>query len=138
MSNFLVGKTINKMMIAEDKKALLFICDDGEHIVRADGDCCSYTWVESVELPALGFPAKVLSVEDLDMPEKEYDRNAFDCLAFYGCNIKTDKGEIVIDYRNNSNGYYGGNLSWPDDTCFYGGVYNQNVSNEDWREIEEK
>ena len=27
--------------------------------------------------------------------------------------ITTDRGEIVIDYRNSSNGYYGGNLTGP-------------------------
>jgi hypothetical protein len=57
-----------------------------------------------------------------------------DVLAFYGCKISTDGGEIVIDYRNDSNGYYGGSLSWPGEH-FYGGVHNQNVSKEEWREI---
>ena len=36
-----------------------------------------------------------------------------DEVEFYGLSIKTDKGEIVIDYRNSSNGYYGGSLCWP-------------------------
>ena len=54
----------------------------------------------------------------------------------YGVKITTDKGHIVIDYRNASNGYYGGNLSWPDDSYFYGGVHGQNESNEEWVDIE--
>ena len=136
MSNFLVGKTIKQIKIADDDKALLFVCDDGEHIIRADGDCCSSTWIESVETPALGFPCKVIEVKDLDMPDREYNEDEYEYLAFYGCSIKTDKGEIVIDYRNESNGYYGGNLSWPDDGYFYGGVYGQNVSSENWVELE--
>ena len=43
---------------------------------------------------------------------------------------------MVIDYRNNSNGYYGGEIVWPGED-FYGGVYGQNESNMDWRDIEE-
>ena len=63
-------------------------------------------------MPALGFPAVVTAVEDLDMPEgkpSEFHTDP-DSLQFYGCKISTDRGEIVIDYRNDSNGYYGGNL----------------------------
>jgi len=138
MSNFLIGKTIKGLKIADDKKALLFITDDGEHIVKVDGDCCSASWIEHMELPALGFPAKVNAVQELDMPNlPQSDDDYGDVTAVYGCKISTDKGEIVIDYRNESNGYYGGNLSWPDDGYFYGGVYGQNVSNENWIEIKE-
>jgi len=136
MSDFLVGKIINEIKIADDKKALLFVTDEGEVVVKVEGDCCSDSWVEGIELPALGFPANVISVVDLDMPDREQDDD-YEVVAFYGCKISTDKGDIVIDYRNSSNGYYGGNLSWPDDSYFYDGVYGQNVSEEEWREIEE-
>lgn len=131
--NPLIGKIITDMQIAEDRQALRFILSDGEMVVDADADCCSYTWVEHVELPALGFPATVVSVEDLDMPEQPestFHKDA-DSLQFYGCKIVTDRGEIVIDYRNDSNGYYGGSLSWPGDH-FYGGVFGQNVSKKAW------
>ena len=40
----------------------------------------------------------------------------------------------MIDYRNESNGYYGGNLCW-DDESFYGGVYGQNVSTMNWQNV---
>jgi hypothetical protein len=130
MKNPLIGKTITKMMIAKDKQAILFITDE-ELIVRTDGDCCSETWVENIELP--GFPAKVLAVENLDMPDLG-SPNDYDVIEYYGCKITTDKGDIVIDYRNSSNGYYGGNLCWPGDD-FYGGVFNQNLSRNEWVDI---
>ncbi len=134
MSNYLVGKTILDMKIANDQGALLFVTDAGDCVVRADGDCCSHTWIEDVELPALGFPAKVLSVSDLDMPDgsptktEHYEEE----MSYYGCKIVTDRGEIIIAYRNSSNGYYGGSLVWPDDGYYYGGVFNQNASSEEW------
>lgn len=134
MSDYLVGKTIEKLMIADDKKAMLFITDNGDVKVKADGDCCSSTWIEHVELPARGFPAKVLKVEDIDMPDLGSPDN-YDVIQYYGCKITTDKGDMIIDYRNESNGYYGGNLSWPDDDYFYGGVYGQNISSEQWKEV---
>lgn len=128
--HFLIGKTLQDVKIADDKKAILFVCDDGNHITKADGDCCSYTWIEHVELPALGFPCKVLSVGALDLPEDGGDDDKV--IKFYGLKLITDKGELVLDYRNSSNGHYGGNLCWPDDGCFDGGVFGQNVSSENW------
>ena len=136
--NPLIGKTLTGIEISEDRQALRFILADGEIIVDTDADCCSYTWIEHVELPALGFPAVVVSVEDLDLPQQEKPASTFrtdtDSLAYYGCKIVTDRGEIVIDYRNDSNGYYGGSLSWPGEHN-YGGVYGQNRSAHEWKTL---
>lgn len=131
MSKFLVNKTIKDIKIAEDRKAILFICDDGEHVAKADGDCCSNTWIENIEVPK--FPCKVIDVQDLDLDVE--DNDDYDVTKFYGCKIITDQGTIDIDYRNESNGYYGGNLVWPDNDYFYGGVFGQNVSNEEWKDL---
>lgn len=133
MNNVLIGKTITELKIAEDKTALLFVTDSGEIKVRCDADCCSFTWIEHIETPALGFPAKVLSAENIEMPDLG-DMPECDVVSYYGFKITTDKGDLVIDYRNDSNGFYGGNLSWAD--CdFYGGVFGQNVSNENWQDV---
>lgn len=143
MSNVLIGKTITSISLAADREAIKFEILDGsvegsrgEIVAHCDADCCSYTWIEAVELPALGLPATVVSVEDLNLPdgkESTFHKNP-DSLAFYGCKIVTDRGEIVIDYRNDSNGYYGGNLSWPGE-YHYGGVYGQNNSKMEWQPV---
>lgn len=138
MANILVGKTITGVEIAADRRALRFVLADGEVVVNVDADCCSYSWVEHVELPALGFPATVMSVDDIEMPEgaaSTFHGDA-DVLRYYGCKIITDRGEMVIDYRNDSNGYYGGSLSWPGE-YFHGGVFGQNVSKHEWQQIVE-
>lgn len=132
MENILVGKTLIGIKLAEDKEAIRFDTAEGQIVVRVDADCCSHTWVESIELPAHGFPALVSAVQDLSMPDLGSPGDG-DEIAYYGCKIVTDKGDIVIDYRNESNGYYGGSLSWPGDH-FYGGVYGQNISEEKWVE----
>lgn len=138
MTNLLIGKKIVDVKIAVDKQAMLFVSEDGaEFIARTDGDCCSYSWIENVEMPALGFPFKVIAIDDLDLPGSQNDHPDYDCLSVYGAKVVTDKGEMVIDYRNSSNGYYGGNISWPGDKYFYGGVHGQNESSLEWIEIEE-
>ena len=134
MENILIGKTITGLKIAKDKAALLFSTTDGDIKVLCDADCCSFTWVEHIEMPALGLPATVIKAEDLEMPDLG-DMPECDVVAYYGFKITTDKGELVIDYRNDSNGYYGGNLSWPNDDYFYGGVYGQAVSKEVWKDV---
>ena len=112
--NPLVGKTLTSIDIAADRQALRFVTTEGEIVVDVDADCCSYSWIEHVELPAAGFPATVASVIDIEMPDGAQSSFHADAevLAFYGCKIVTDRGEIVIDYRNDSNGYYGGSLVW--------------------------
>lgn len=141
MSHILDGKTITAIEIASDKEALRFHVEGGEPIVaRCDADCCSHTFIETVEMPALGLPAKVLKADDLDIEKDDISNDEHECLRFYGFKIETDKGDIVIDYRNSSNGYYGGNLYWPKEdpkeySHFYGGVHGQNVSNEEWKSL---
>lgn len=136
MTKSLDGKVIQQVRIADDKKAILFVTDKGEVIAKCDGDCCSSTWIEHLSLPAYGLPARVISVENLNMPDLG-SPDEYDVIAYYGCKIVTDKGDLVIDYRNESNGYYGGNLSWPDGSYFYGGVYGQNVSTQQWQDVNE-
>lgn len=135
MSNILIGRTLTGIKIADDREALLFQTAEGDVIARCDADCCSHTWVEHVDLPARGFPAVVQAVEDLDMPDLG-DMEGCDGFAYYGCKIVTSSGEIVIDYRNDSNGYYGGSLTWPGE-YHYGGVYGQNDSSMKWVDIAE-
>ena len=135
MTNILIGKVLNGVKIASDREAIMFQTPEGDIVARCDADCCSYTWIEHVELPARGFGSVVISAEELDMPDLG-DMAGRDVMQYYGFKIVTDRGELIIDFRNESNGYYGGWLSFPGDG-YYGGVYGQNVSVEDWKEISE-
>lgn len=138
MKNLLINKSIVSMQIASDKQALLFTTVEGENLIaRVDADCCSYSWIESIELPALGFPFTIISIDDLDLPGSDDNHPEHDCLQVYGAKITTDKGDLIIDYRNSSNGYYGGSMCWPGDDYFYGGVHGQNISSEEWEDIQD-
>lgn len=132
MNKYLVGKQINSIQIAKDKKALKFVCEDGEHVAKIDADCCSETWIQHIETPAANYPLYVIDQHDLELGSKELKNgNEY---KDYGHRIVTDKGEIIIDYRNESNGYYGGSICWPDES-FYGGVYGQNESDNEWENL---
>ena len=78
--------------------------------------------------------AVVTAAGDIEdgLPQTEEHRE--DVIQFYGFKVSTDKGVLVIDYRNESNGYYGGSLTWPGD-YHYGGVFEQNISNGDFQDI---
>lgn len=131
--NPLIGKQLLAIDIADDREALRFVTSDEEIIVRCDADCCSHTWIEHIELPALGLPATVAAVENLVLSDPQWD-SSDNYIQFYGCKITTDKGELVVDYRNSSNGYYGGSLDWSY-ANFYGGVFGQNVSTMQWQRV---
>lgn len=138
MVNILFGKTITGMKISEDKQSLLFETDIGRFKSWVYGDCCSHSWIEHVELPVNGFPAKVLSVRYVDMPD--LGNGDAECRRYYGFKIVTDKGDILIDYRNDSNGYYGGYIEFPEEgeSYFnYEGIFGQNLPDEKWVEIVE-
>ena len=130
----LVGKTIHSVELTSDKKAIKFVTDAGDVVAKCDGDCCSSTWIEHVLLPFKGFPAKVTAVDELEMPDLG-SPDKYDVIQYYGCAIRTESGDITIDYRNESNGYYGGDLSWPSEKYFYGGVHGQNIDNGDWQPL---
>lgn len=135
MKNPLIGKKVVAVFLATDGGAIRFDVEGGESIVaHADGDCCSHSWIEYVETPE-NLLGTVSAVEDVDLG-KEPDTTNYEYCQFYGCKIYTEKGSSLLDYRNESNGYYGGSLVWPGkDSYFYGGVFGQNVSKEDWKRI---
>lgn len=133
-NNPLMGKTIESVWMAEDNKAIKFCIKGGEEIIaKTDGDCCSDTWIESLEMPE-NMIGTVREAHDVDMPEVPGVNNEenYALTRFYGFRIVTERGISTMDYRNQSNGYYGGNLCWPvaegEYDYFYGGMFGQNIS----------
>lgn len=138
MPNALLNKSIQSVKISPDRQALLFIdTNGGEYVVPVDADCCSHTWIESVELPALGFPFDIIKFDDLDLPGSDDNHPEHDCLQVYGVKLTTSKGDMVIDFRNSSNGYYGGSICWPDDDPDRSRFFPSAENYGRWEEIEE-
>ena len=93
-----------------------FALDDDTYVTGSpEGDCCSYTWVEHVSgVKELVGKEIVSFTENTEFDSHEnVDETPYDCLALYGISLHTEDGhQIDIDYRNDSNGYYGGWLNW--------------------------
>jgi len=123
----LAGRKLVSVAVEKDKTELVFRFEDGEVRYDATGDCCSSSWIEHIELPGDVTGAEIVSVaeapvidattDDAKNPRRppayegdEYERREHECLQVYQTVFGTTKGEIAVEYRNSSNGYYGGSL----------------------------
>lgn len=109
----LVGKHVWSAALNDDGELVVEFMEGGTPAVfRPEGDCCSSTWIEHLTVPRGIRGAAITAVKDAEgtdpTPEEEAQH---ECLAVYASAIVTDKGEIVVEYRNSSNGYYGGFLT---------------------------
>lgn len=121
----LAGRKLVGVSVENDKSVLVFRFDDGEVRYNAEGDCCSSSWIEHIEMPNDLAGAEIVSVgeapvidatdDDKQNPKRtpyyEGDENReYECLQVYQTVFGTTKGDIAVEYRNSSNGYYGGSL----------------------------
>ena len=122
----LVGTKVLAFKLYPDREGAALLGErNGTQVLyrfRVEADCCSHTWIEDVlEADAL-VGHTIASVENLMLPPN-YQLHApangckhttlgyyEDVMRFYGLAITTERGRCVIDYRNSSNGYYGGDL----------------------------
>jgi hypothetical protein len=104
----IVGKRINGFTITDDKTTLTFNDDAGAlYVYNAEADCCSHSWIENVEDPEYLIGNLVMKVEEKEITDYEED-GCF--IKIMGYDVYTDKGICKIDFRNSSNGFYGGRL----------------------------
>lgn len=107
-----IGKVIQSIAIDDDRERLTIVTPEGESIVwTVDGDCCSASWIEHLTIPDKIVGAEITDIRDggtIEVPSQDHE-----CLNVYFTTIRTNRGEIVVEYRNSSNGYYGGSLSAP-------------------------
>ncbi len=101
----------------EPNQGMMFYFGNNEGIsFECSAECCSEGWIEHIEGSENLLDATVLSVEEV--PEQEIPDgdprklSTHDVLLIYFLKIKTTKGYVDIDYRNDSNGYYGTHLNW--------------------------
>lgn len=111
----MIGKTVVSHSLADDGSLLTLQCKDGSRIyLTPSGACCSSSWIESIDAPD-ALHGTIHDVEDREMPDLGHvgtERHpSVDYVRYYGLMIATEKGRCVIDYRNDSNGYYGGWLT---------------------------
>lgn len=129
----LIGKIIIKVEKTPEDDALVFTDGNGDKFYyQVYGECCSATWFAHIAGIKSLLGNKVNSVEnkeeftDEEQKKAEEEQEDYDVLNLYGILLKTDKGTCDIEFRNDSNGYYGG-------SC----VYSPNpISNVTWVNID--
>jgi hypothetical protein len=109
----LVGKILAAVAVSEDKERLIFHLEDGRTVTyRTEADCCSSTWIEHLTVPPDVAGSEVTGVAEQEMGELG-EHQDFEVIQLYQTSFATAKGEIIVEYRNSSNGYYGGWLEGP-------------------------
>ena len=105
--------------VTHDKKGrhdeLVFEFADGKTMrLETEADCCSSTWIEHLTVPDDIDGATLVGIEDCgewgEAKQTIKDHPEHDCLQIYETRFRTTRGDVVCEYRNASNGYYGGDL----------------------------
>lgn len=105
----IIGRKLMSVRLDDAKDYLTLTFEDGgTKRYCVTGDCCSQSWIEHLEMPDDVAGATLLDIDESDCVEVEHPDH--ECLKVYRTTFKTDKGEVVLEYRNSSNGYYGGSL----------------------------
>ena len=104
-------KPLHSVTLDDANEVITFTFEDGSTVkFAAEGDCCSHSWIEHLEVPAVVSGRTLVEVQDERTGQEtvgEYD----DLRQFYQTIFRLDNGDsIKIEYRNDSNGYYGGYL----------------------------
>jgi len=110
----LVGRTIEQFELSDDKTTMTFRLDGGDVLVgEMDGDCCSESWVEHIDAELTGLAVSKVeetTAENLGYgTRQEWDQVWF--LRIIGAERYSSRG-ATIEFRNSSNGYYGGSVEW--------------------------
>ncbi len=109
----LVGKTITRVYSNQDK-AIFRLSDGSLYGFYVEGDCCSSSWIESTNGDLKG---EVLDVNQVDLPNVAEEEHGGELIQAYAIEVYTSLGGVyTIEFRNSSNGYYGGSAVWGDKT----------------------
>ena len=89
--------------------------DNAQLIYQSYADCCSESWIESIEGVNSLLNNKINSVtkiESNNITKNWVPNPPTQFLLAFAYELKTDKGCCIIEFRNESNGYYGGDLEF--------------------------
>jgi hypothetical protein len=109
----LKGRVLDRVEVAADKGSVAFHFQDAGPPVRyhVTADCCSSSWIEHCETPSDDMSgARIYFAEDGGVVDSESEGEYGEVVQVYRTTFETSKGTIVLEYRNSSNGYYGGSL----------------------------
>ena len=110
----LKGQVITSVVQPGDTE-IAFNTQERAFVFDAEGDCCSTSWIYDVDGVDNLIGEEIIDV--IAHPTKDYCNDGavgnttdYDVLVVYTYDLVTAKGICTIDFRNDSNGYYGGYL----------------------------
>lgn len=112
----LIDREVSKVFLNDTKNRIVFYCEDFAQWEETYfhfytfGDCCSTSYIYHIDNLENIF-GLVLSVKSSLFGEKEKTSYG-NVVKTYHVDISTKKGTCTIDFRNTSNGCYGGELIW--------------------------
>lgn len=109
------GRSLRRVSLSRDKTKITFEFEDGfKRSFGVSGDCCSDSWIEHLEQPKDVSGAIVVEVvhADIDAFDKKDEETGLfsEYIQVYNTTFHTTRGDIVLEFRNSSNGFYGGYL----------------------------
>ena len=128
-------KKLSEIWVKDNNKELVLIFEDGyQRALHAVGDCCSTSWIEHITIDGEVFGQPIIAVSEKDLPIikkvgeqlAEFDEHSL--IQAYSTVFSTPMGRIELEYRNESNGYYGGEL---EDM----GEFNVQLDNSRWQKV---
>jgi hypothetical protein len=109
------GRILLGATISPDQTNLTLLLDGGTIATfEVDGDCCSVSWIEHVTYPQFG--GQILDITEPELPPPDgfvEEPNDYSVIRYYHTAIQTTRDELIVEYRNSSNGYYGGEMHGP-------------------------
>ena len=112
----LIGKEVDKVFMAGDTY-IVFEFTNGKYLTfHADADCCSESWIEHISGIKALKDGIITKVEELDLGSCIPTRQESDQLYGVKIHLKARPDKTIwepyfyIEFRNSSNGYYGGDL----------------------------
>lgn len=110
----LKDQIIKKVELGDEDTSIVFTTDkDKEIVFYADGDCCSFSWFAHISgiKNILGHTITKIDDSKYLTPQEEAEKDgSYESLAVYGYDLHSDIGICTIEFRNESNGYYGGSV----------------------------
>jgi hypothetical protein len=99
-------------VITSDSTLKLVAADGREVRIELEGDCCSTSFFDDhskLDVRDL-LGQRLMDVSDAgrDAPDPDPIPHRDDSQEYHALHIRTDRASITVDWRNESNGYYGG------------------------------
>lgn len=104
----LLYKTILKLEIDEAGEYLRFTTNEKQvYVYYSEGECCSSSWFQYITGVMYLFNTQILDIKEIEINNNVIETKK-GCIQLYKIEIDTTKGYVDFEYRNESNGYYGG------------------------------